>query len=654
MKHKIFTTFRKGLVLSFLSLGLAFSTLATNNVFDSVIAKSPNHTSLTAAINTAGLANALRDMDSTYTVFAPDNDAFDKLAADLNTNITGLLNLSNLSDILLYHVLGDSVNAAAVTNGAVVQPLSSTNTVKLTKTSMGAVYANHSQVNAADLRADNGIVHSLSEVILPNKTVVDVALENGFTTLATAVITAELLPALTDPFDTVTVFAPSNAAFTTLISNLGTDVNGLLASANLADILTYHVLRGKVESSAITNGLIAQPISTTNTLKLTKTSSKVFLNHAEITATDVPADNGVVHVLGDVVLPNKTVVDVAIDNGFTTLTTAVVTAELVPTLTNPFDTFTVFAPNNAAFSKLINNLGTDVDGLLASPNLADILTYHVLSGKVEASAITNGQVVQPVSTSNTLKLTKTSSQVFLNHAEITATDVPADNGVVHVLGDVVLPNKTVVDVAIDNSFTTLVSAVIAAELVPTLSNPFDTFTVFAPTNDAFDTFASQNNLTLQQILELSTLGDVLTYHVVAGKVLSTDLSNGPVATVEGSNVIVDINGGVKINASNVTLPDVDADNGVVHVIDAVLSKEFLSTDKVEIQTIKTFPNPTADVLNIDGNLNGQFTIIDMSGKTVSTGELNNQNVDVSSLVSGTYIINIVGEEGIYTSRFYKK
>ena len=109
------------------------------------------------------------------------------------------------------------------------------------------------------------------------------------------------------------------------------------------------------------------------------------------------SSNGTVHVLDAVVLPDETVVDVALDNGFTTLATAVIQEELLPVLTDPLASFTVFAPTNEAFDNLATGLNTDVNGLLALPNLSDILTYHVLNTEVASSQINNGDVVQPIS-----------------------------------------------------------------------------------------------------------------------------------------------------------------------------------------------------------------------------------------------------------------
>ena len=495
----------------------SFTSLGQTNVYDNVIAVSPAHTSLAAALQQTGLNAALQDNTASLTVFAPDNTAFSNLATSLGTTVSGLLASPDLSSILLYHVLGVEVPSANVTNGAIVTPLNGTNTIKMTKTSTGSVYANHAMVNVADLFADNGVVHSINAVILPSETVVDVALDNGFTTLATAVITAELLPALTDPFATFTVFAPTNAAFDQLATALNTNTAGLLALPNLADVLTYHVLGSEVLAADINNGDVVAPLSTTNTLKLTKTSAgSVYVNHAQVTLANVQADNGVVHVLNKVVLPSETVVDVALDNGFTTLATAVITAELLPALTDPFSEFTVFAPTNTAFDELATALNTNISGLLALPNL----------------------------------------------------------------------------------------------------------------------------------------GSILLYHVVSGTVLSTDLSNGSVPTLNSGTILIDLTSGVMVNDAMVTLANVTADNGVVHVIDKVLLPSA-SLSEESNSTILVYPNPSIDNIYVKGS-DGNFTIVDMMGKTVKEGMIDNQAISISDLQSGRYLLQINDEKNAYSMPLIKQ
>lgn len=474
--------------------------------------------------------------------------------------------------------------------------------------------------------------------------------------LEAALIQEGLASALQDPSANLTVFAPDDQAFEQLAAALQTDIAGLLALDNLSDILLYHVLGTAVPSSAVTNGAIVQPLSTTNTLKMSLTSAgNVYVNQAQVILADVAADNGLVHVIDAVVLPVETVVDVALDNGFTYLATAVVTAELLPALSNPLANFTVFAPTNDAFSALASALGTDINGLLALPNLADVLTYHVLGTEVPSSAVTNGAIVQPLSMSNTLKLTVTSTgAVYVNQAQVTLTDVAAYNGVVHVLNAVVLPVETVVDLAIDNGLSTLTTAVIQEELLPVLSNPLASFTVFAPNNQAFDDLAIALNTDINGILALPNLTDVLTYHVVGSEVLSTELVGGPVATLNGESVSVSLTNGVMINNANVTIPDVLAYNGVAHVIDAVLLPPTTVVSNNNEMEVDVFPNPTQNIINIVYNGSAKFQLLDLAGKVVESGNFNGRTqLDLSVFNAGLYLLSILGENGNVVSTVVK-
>lgn len=658
MKKTFFTNFKKPT----LALAIAFSSFGVfgqTNVYDDVIAVSPNHTTLKAAVIQAGLVSALQNPTATLTVFAPDNAAFDALATALGLTPSQLLLSPDLSGILLYHVLGTEVSSSAISNGQVANSLNTTTpgTIYLTKTSTGSVYADQANVTTADITKDNGIVHVVNKVLLPVTTVVDIAVLNGFTTLATAVTQKELLPALTDPLAKLTVFAPTNAAFDELASELGTNINGLLALPNLADVLKYHVLGTEVISSAITNGQIVAPLSTLNTLKLTKTTTgSVYVNHALVSTPDVDgADNGIIHVLNKVVLPGETVVDRAIDAGFSTLVAAVVKAELLPALSEPFATLTVFAPTNAAFDAAATSLGTDINGILALPQLGEILKYHVLGSEVLAAAITNGQIVAPLSTLNTLKLTKTTTgDVYINQAKVTTPNVDADNGVVHVIDEVVLPIETVADKAIDGGFSTLVAAVVKAELLPAVSDPFIELTVFAPTNAAFDNLATALGTDLNGILALPNLADVLLYHVTPGNIVASSLTNGNVTMLNGDNVIVDITNGVKINDANVTTANVEADNGVVHVIDAVLLPTSGINEATDFVTISAYPNPATEIIKISTIENASFEIIDMLGATVKAGVSNNNEINVESLTNGTYMIRLTDNTKTYQGRFFKR
>ena len=332
----------------------------------------------------------------------------------------------------------------------------------------------------------------------------------------------------------------------------------------------------------------------------------------------------------------------------------------MPVLTNPLATYTVFAPTDEAFEALAAWVGVSVADLLTEavtpPEfLADVLAYHVLGAPVLAAELSNGAIVAPVSQTNTLKVTvKGSGEAFVNQAQITATDISCDNGVVHVLDGVLIPFETVVDVAIDNGFSTLATAVITAELLPALSDPYNLFTVFAPTNDAFDALATALDTDLAGILALPNLADVLLYHVVAGPVTAADLVDGPVPTLNGSDVVVDLTNGVMINDAMVTTADVFSDNGVVHIIDGVLLPPNLGVNEETNTAIDVYPNPAVNSINFSGNESYDYTIINALGQVVSNGTSANQSITISALENGMYTLVLSNAAGTKTSKFFKK
>ncbi len=269
----------------------------------------------------------------------------------------------------------------------------------------------------------------------------------------------------------------------------------------------------------------------------------------------------------------KTIVETAIGAGsFNTLVTAVKAAGLAETLSGP-GPFTVFAPTDEAFAKLPK--GT-VESLLKPENkakLAAILTYHVVPGKVLAADVvklTNAGTVQGQRVDIVVK----DGTVSVDGAKVTATDIACSNGVIHVIDTVILPtDKNIVEVAASNgSFNTLVAAVKAAGLVETLSGK-GPFTVLAPTDAAFAKLPAGTLENLLKPENKQQLIDILTYHVVPGVAAYSDqvVKMTEVPTVLGSTVPVVAKGGtVKLGAATVVAADVEASNGVIHVIDTVL------------------------------------------------------------------------------------
>ncbi len=269
----------------------------------------------------------------------------------------------------------------------------------------------------------------------------------------------------------------------------------------------------------------------------------------------------------------RSIVEVAADAGnFTILIEAAQKAGLAGFLSTQND-LTVFAPTDAAFEALLGDLGlSSLDDIPVS-DLTAILSYHVIGAKVFSSGLSTGYVstLSEYDDNSISMYIETGSGVIINNSvSVTTADIEAGNGVIHVVDKVILP-PTVVNIALANSnFTTLVQAVVKAGLVDAL-NSEGPFTVFAPTNAAFETLFSQLGISGIDDLTAEQLIPILMYHVVPGNVLSTELSSGEVGTLsESKNLTVDLSSGVKINESSVVAADIQGTNGVVHVIDQVL------------------------------------------------------------------------------------
>ena len=237
--------------------------------------------------------------------------------------------------------------------------------------------------------------------------------------------------------------------------------------------------------------------------------------------------------------------------------------------------FTVFAPTDAAFEAAGIDLST-FDNDEANATLVDILTYHVLSGAVDAANVTDGLEATMLNGDNAT-FTVDNGSVMINDANVTTADVAASNGIIHVIDKVLMPpadEPVLEDIATVATNTgvheSLVAALAHAGLVATLQGE-GPFTVFAPTDEAFAA-AGIDLSTFDNDEANATLTDILTYHVYAGSVAAADVTDGMVATmVNGDDATFTVvNGTVMVGDATVTTADVAASNGVIHVIDKVL------------------------------------------------------------------------------------
>jgi transforming growth factor-beta-induced protein len=281
----------------------------------------------------------------------------------------------------------------------------------------------------------------------------------------------------------------------------------------------------------------------------------------------------------------NTIIDIAQGDDFTTLAAALDRVSLTATL-NGTGPFTVFAPTNAAFTALLANL--KLNGLDEVPDdlLTEILLNHVVSGTVMSTDLTAGYVPTLATgaqdTKVSLLVDLTDGVKLNNTATVTTADVVADNGVVHVIDQVILVPNVVATAVANPNFSILVAALTderlaKADFANTLSGD-GPFTIFAPTNEAFTALrASNEEWNGLADIPAETLEAVLKYHVIVGdNINASEITDGAKPTTfEGNTFVINTTDGVVITdvagkESNVILADVQASNGVIHAIDRVL------------------------------------------------------------------------------------
>jgi len=504
------------------------------------------------------------------TVFAPTNAAFE----NISDAIPSLTN-DDLEQIVTYHLLAGTVLSTDLDAQQDVEMLQGEVTL-IQSSAAGVLINGFANVVDADLQADNGVIHAIDEVLLPTEfrvalqgpSLVEVAEESGNFEILVGLAEDTGFTTTLQFLGPFTAFAPTDEAFNNLFEVVDP---ATLTPEQIGFILSYHVLNGEVLSTDL-EAQQTVPTAGEEPLFITSGEGGVVVNGtANVTTPDVTEPtNGVIHIVDQVLLPNafNTVAGVVSKN-YDLATLLSVVAErpaILDILNDAASSLTVFAPNNAAFTAALEAFPG-----LTTDQLTEILTYHVLAAEVLSTDLEASQTVDALS-EEPLYITVEEGVVSINNsATVTTADLKGSNGAVHVIDGVLLPNKfqNIVQIASKNyNLSTLVSLVADAELVETLEGD-GPFTVFAPTNSAFEAVSETlATLTEEQVAE------VLTYHVAAVEALSGDLSDEmTVTTVQGEDITVNIDGegNVTLNGTvNVETVDLQGTNGVIHIIDGVL------------------------------------------------------------------------------------
>jgi transforming growth factor-beta-induced protein len=593
---------------------------------------------LVQAIEQVGLADALSDESTPITIFAPNNSAFTDYLAD-NPDFGSLSDIPDnvLADVLRYHVVPGANLAADLTSGPVATLLDG-QTIAVT-TDNGVMLNGTTRVIEADIRASNGVIHIIDAVLRTAAeepgTIAEIASATDDLSTLVAALTRvpALLDAASDAEADLTVFAPTNEAFTAFLEE--DDRFDDLASIPddvLTSVLQYHILAGAKLAADLGE---SETTLNEEAVTISKTDDGVFINDdTKVTSANIEASNGVVHLINKVLVPPSLRVQptiaglaVATDDLSTLVAALQRTPDLLAAADNREASLTVFAPTNAAFTAFIENdprFGSLAD--VPDEVLAQVLQYHILASKKLGGDL---EATEETLLGETLSIDKTDGVVINGSVNVTAADIEAANGVVHLIDQVLLPpslepEPTIAAIATDTEALSILVAALqrTPDLLAAADNREADLTVFAPTNDAFVALLDALGADGLDDIPDFVLRRVLEYHILGAGKLAADL--GAIeTTLEGADINIDKTNGVVINGSSnviLDLANIEAANGVVHVIDEVLIPPFIAAalgtavqpllfDAEErFTTLLTAVEATPDVLNflvrkdVDGTL----------------------------------------------------
>ena len=376
----------------------------------------------------------------------------------------------------------------------------------------------------------------------------------------------------------LTVFAPSDDAVESYANSLGMDIAPFLESNEALQMIQYHVaLDQQISFSTIEDEL--EFSTALGTTMLVSSSNGVNLaNTASVITADFSLDNGIVHLLDEVITPSASIYDwidassshnyikIAIDNS---------------DLTGMFDALgamTFFAPNDAAFIDFADANDITIYDILYSPDLSSILMDHLISESLMyAGDLLDSGSATAESGTELYVFADASGSALVNEAPILSTDIMTHNGLVHSIGGIIQPLNLLSDVLQAQGLTLLDTLLTESGLNPAINFSGSEYTLFAPTDSAIISFMTENEATLEDLLvDPDGLTEALLYHTTAGIAYASDLTDGMQITMNSSpdeTTTVSFTGdSILINESMVIAADIEVFQGLIHIIDRVLEQ----------------------------------------------------------------------------------
>uniref|UniRef100_A0A8D3BV76 Periostin n=1 Tax=Scophthalmus maximus TaxID=52904 RepID=A0A8D3BV76_SCOMX len=510
-----------------------------------------------------------------FTMFAPSNDAWDKYNKTLKKKSNVNIELYNA---LHFHMVNRRLLTKDMKDGMTVKSMYNDLGLYINHYSNGIVTVNCARIIHGNQVATNGVVHVIDRVISAvGNTIKDVLDVNDELSSFNAAALASGMMDKLDQSGHYTLFAPTNEAFDKL--NPGYLERILGDKAVIAALVNYHLLNSVQCSEAIMAGTVYETAEGSN-IEIGCDGDSLTVNGIKmVLKKDIVTSNGVIHLIDQVLIPDsaKEVMEL-VGESQSTFTDMVSELGLAAAM-RPQTEYTLLAPLNAAFT---NEVMSTEQSLLRY-----ILENHILKLKVTLSELYNGQLLETLA-GKLLRVFIYRTAVCIENACMVRGSKEGSNGALHLMNTLIRPaEETIYKLLIsDGRFKIFLSLMETAGLTDLLKQE-GSYTIFAPTDDAFDGLSREDFALLKS--DLNVLRTILLYHLSNGVFINGGLEGGVtnlLKTFQGNNLqVMSVNNSIHVNSVDVPDSDLMATNGVIHVVKNVLYPGDLPVGRQDLMVL---------------------------------------------------------------------
>jgi uncharacterized surface protein with fasciclin (FAS1) repeats len=481
------------------------------------------------------------------------------------------------------------------------------------------------------------------------------------------IVSNDDLNSLLDSETNLTVLVPNNDAIDAYAAAMGMTTADFIASESAVEMALYHIVPNE---AIMFSELSGESVATTALGMSISFQVDQVVNATDVSAADLEASNGVLHLLDEVVAVTDGIyqwLDASTQHNY--LTTAVNFLGLDGAF-SAIGAGTIFAPTDGAILAYADANDLSIFDIVYNPDFLDALLVH----SVGSAALTSGDLLAAgnvtADSGDELFITSSEGAVYVNAAEVTIADNFTQNGVVHVVNEIIMPTNFLSDAIADAGLTLLDTLLTLTGIIDELSVPAN-YTVFAPTDSAIMAFLEVEELTLDELLlDVEGLTEGLLLHVVDDLLASTDLQDGDqLMTLAGDAVLVEVaEGSVMVGGATVVQADILADNGILHLMGAVLTPyiegctdedacnydDDATVDDGSCYELEVTAS-TVDNVCVDGEDGIIYVDVANAPDAILLGDYQGQQVFetedgvFSGLLSGTYVIHVEDTAGCTTS-----